>query len=233
MGLCCYGHSYDSLRRSYCHNNRRSLFRACWPEPGRRQGYRRRGRAGVGGDKQEADHQAVCRVHGIATPSSNSVINFEVWLPVAADWSGRLKVDGTGGYAGAIPVWAMVKDLAGGFAAAGSDMGHTGGKSVDWTIGHPEKVKDWGYRAHYVVTMAAKALTSAYYSRPAAHTYYEGCSNGGRQGMMMAERYPELFDGIIAGAPSMSYPDMVLSVLWTGYNLTPVRIRHKASRQPN
>jgi feruloyl esterase len=163
-----------------------------------------------------------CRIHGIATPSADSLINFEVWLPFADHWTGRLKVDGTGGFAGAIPVWSMANDVAGGFAAAGSDMGHTGGESADWTIGHPEKVKDWGYRAHYVVTIAAKALAREFYGRPVAHTYFEGCSNGGRQGMMMAERYPELFDGIVAGAPSMFYADMVLSVLWTGYNLTPI-----------
>ena len=163
-----------------------------------------------------------CRVQGVARPSNDSVINFEVWLPATAAWSGRLKTDGTGGYAGATPVVRMNADLAQGFVVAGSDMGHTGGESADWTLNHPEKVKDWGYRAHYFVTTAAKAVTTAYYGKPAHHAYFEGCSNGGRQAMMMAQRYPELFDGIVAGAPSQFYGDTLLSLVWTGHSQVPV-----------
>jgi feruloyl esterase len=163
-----------------------------------------------------------CRVQGVAKPSSDSLINFEVWLPAASAWSGRLKTDGTGGYAGATPIARMAADLAVGFVVAGSDMGHAGGESADWTMGRPEKVKDWGYRAHYFVTTAAKALTHAYYGKPAAHAYFEGCSNGGRQAMMMAQRYPDLFDGIVAGAPSQFYGDTLLSLVWTGHSQVPV-----------
>lgn len=164
-----------------------------------------------------------CRVQGVARPSADSLINFEVWLPATPNaWSGRLKTDGTGGYAGATPIARMAADLAAGFVVAGSDMGHTGGESADWTIGHPEKVKDWGYRAHYFVTTAAKAVTQAYYGKPAAHAYFEGCSNGGRQAMMMAQRYPDLFDGIVAGAPSQFYGDTLLSLVWTGHSQVPV-----------
>src|SRR5206468_1318035 len=96
--------------------------------------------------------------------------------------------------------------------------GHAGGESADWTMGHPEKVKDWGYRAHYFVTTAAKNVTRAFYGRPADYAYFEGCSNGGRQAMMMAQRYPELFDGIVAGAPSQFYGDTLLSLIWTGHS---------------
>jgi feruloyl esterase len=164
-----------------------------------------------------------CRVQGVARPSSDSVINFEVWLPASASaWTGRLKTDGTGGYAGATPIPRMNADLAMGFAVAGSDMGHTGGESPDWTLNHPEKVSDWGYRAHYFVTTAAKAVTNAYYGKPASKAYFEGCSNGGRQAMMMAQRYPDLFDGIVAGAPSQFYGDTLLSLVWTGHSQVPV-----------
>jgi feruloyl esterase len=163
-----------------------------------------------------------CRVQGVARPSADSQINFEVWLPASSAWTGRLKTDGTGGYAGATPIARMAQDLAIGFAVAGSDMGHTGGESPDWTLGHPEKVKDWGYRSHYFVTNAAKALTNAYYGKPAHHAYFEGCSNGGRQAMMMAQRYPDLFDGIVAGAPSQFYGDTLLSLVWTGHSQVPV-----------
>lgn len=159
---------------------------------------------------------AMCRVEGIARPSSDSEIKFEVWLPLAEAWTGRFKQNGTGGYAGAIPYARLAQDIGDGFVTAGSNMGHDGGESPSWTLGHPEKVKDWGLRAHYYVATAAKALADAHYGRPVAYSYFEGCSNGGRQSMMMAQNYPQLFDGIVAGAPSMFYPDLLMWLLWTG-----------------
>jgi len=164
-----------------------------------------------------------CRVQGVARPSFDSEIKFEVWLPpTAADWTGRMKVNGTGGYAGATPYARLAQDIGDGFVTAGSNMGHDGGEAASWTLGHPEKVKDWGLRAHYFVATAAKTLSVAFYDKPVAHSYFEGCSNGGRQAMMMAQNYPELFDGIVAGAPSMFYPDILFWLLWTGKHLTPV-----------
>jgi len=90
-----------------------------------------------------------CRVQGVARPSSDSEIKFEVWLPpVVADWTGRMKVNGTGGYAGSIPYARLAQDIGDGFVTAGSNMGHDGGESASWTLNRPEKVKDWGLRAH-------------------------------------------------------------------------------------
>ena len=164
----------------------------------------------------------MCRVQGTARPSFDSEIKFEVWLPpTAADWTGRMKVNGTGGYAGATPYARLAQDIGDGFVTAGSNMGHDGGESASWTLGHPEKVKDWGLRAHYFVATAAKTLSRAFYDKPVSHSYFEGCSNGGRQAMMMAQNYPELFDGIVAGAPSQWYPDLLMWLLWTGKTLTP------------
>ena len=166
----------------------------------------------------------VCRVQGVARPSSDSEIKFEVWLPpTAATWTGRMKVNGTGGYAGATPYARLAQDSIDGFVTAGSNMGHDGGENASWTLGHPEKVKDWGLRAHYYVATAAKTLSKALYGQPVLFSYFEGCSNGGRQAMMMAQNYPELFDGIVAGAPSMFYPDLLMWLLWTGKNLSPVQ----------
>src|SRR6266850_6011080 len=165
----------------------------------------------------------LCRVQGVARPSFDSEIKFEVWLPpTAAGWTGRMKVNGTGGYAGATPYARLAQDIGDGFITAGSNMGHDGGESATWTLGHPEKVKDWGLRAHFSVATAAKTLGKAFYGRPVQHSYFEGCSNGGRQAMMMAQNYPELFDGIVAGAPSMFYPDLLFWLVWTGKTLTPV-----------
>lgn len=164
-----------------------------------------------------------CRVQGVAKPSSDSEIKFEVWLPATeAAWTGRFKLNGTGGYAGAIPYARLAQDIGDGMVTAGSNMGHDGGESPDWTLNHPEKVKDWGLRSHYYVATAAKAVTQAFYARPVAYAYFEGCSNGGRQAMMMAQRYPALFDGIAAGAPSQFYPDLLMWLTWTGKTLTPV-----------
>ena len=163
-----------------------------------------------------------CRVQGVARPSDDSEIKWEVWLPEgAAGWTGRMKVNGTGGYSGATPYNRLAQDIGDGFVTAGSNMGHDGGESPAWTLNHPEKVKDWGLRAHYSVATAAKALAAAYFGSPVRHSYFEGCSNGGRQAMMMAQNYPELFDGIVAGAPSMFYPDLLMWLLWTGKQLQP------------
>lgn len=163
-----------------------------------------------------------CRVQGVARPSADSEIKFEVWLPPSAtDWTRRLKVNGTGGYAGSIPYARLSQDVGDGFVSAGSNMGHDGGESPAWTLNRPEKVKDWGLRAHYSVATAAKAVSQAFYAQPVAYSYFEGCSNGGRQAMMMAQNYPELFDGIVAGAPSQWYPDLLMWLLWTGKALTP------------
>lgn len=165
---------------------------------------------------------AMCRVQGTARPSSDSEIKFEVWLPAnTAAWTGRMKVNGTGGYAGAIPFARLGQDVGDGFVSAGSNMGHDGGESASWTLNRPEKVKDWGLRAHFSVATAAKALAAARFGSPVSYSYFEGCSNGGRQALMMAQNYPQLFDGIVAGAPSNFYPDLLMWLLWTGRTLTP------------
>ena len=165
-----------------------------------------------------------CRVQGTASPTLDSVINWEVWLPAtAAAWNGRMKVNGTGGYAGATPYTRLAQDVGDGMVSAGSNMGHDGGEAAAWTVGHPEKVKDWGLRAHYYVATAAKVLSNAFYDRPVSYSYFEGCSNGGRQALLMAQNYPTLFDGIAAGAPSNFYPDLLMWLNWTGQTLTPVQ----------
>ncbi len=78
-----------------------------------------------------------------------------------------------------------------------------------------------GLRAHYSVATAAKELSAEYYDKPVRYSYFEGCSNGGRRAMMMAQNYPELFGGIVSGAPSMFYPDLLFWLLWTGEQQIP------------
>lgn len=151
------------------------------------------------------DLKAFCRVAGIAKPSNDSDIKFEVWLP-ASDWNGRLWGAGNGGFAGDMPYGSLEARLAEGYATVGTDTGHEGSPlDAKWAIGHPEKVVDYGYRAIHEVAVRAKVILSGFYGRKASHAYFSSWSNGGRQALMEAQRYPDDYDGIIAGAPVIDY----------------------------
>ena len=147
-----------------------------------------------------------CRVQGVSRPSSDSSIFFEVWLPAADRWNSRFLSAGEGGYAGS-PNYTrngldggMDEILRRGYATAGTDTGHNAGDPW-WAVGHPEKAVDYLYRAKHLTTVAAKGLIAAYYGKPASYSYFSSCSNGGRQGLLEAQRYPEDYDGLIIGAP--------------------------------
>ena len=143
---------------------------------------------------------AHCRVAAVLRPSSDSHIEMEVWLP-AEGWNGKFQAVGNGGWAGTISYPALATALREGYATASNDTGHKGGNAL-FAIGHPEKLVDFAYRAVHEMTVQAKAIIAAYYSRPARLSYWNGCSTGGRQGLMAAQRYPEDFDAIVAGAPA-------------------------------
>ena len=142
---------------------------------------------------------AHCRIAAVLTPSADSHIEIEVWLP-ADGWNGKLQVVGNGGWAGVISTAAMSQALREGYATASTDTGHKGG-SGSFAVGHPEKLIDFGYRSMHETTVTAKALVTKFYQRPARLSYYNGCSTGGRQALMEAQRYPDDFDAIVAGAP--------------------------------
>ena len=144
---------------------------------------------------------AHCRVAVTLKPSADSDIKAEVWLPVAAGWNGKLLAVGGGGFVGTINYGAMASSLRDGYATTSTDTGHAGSSAI-FALGHPEKVVDFAYRAVHEMTVKAKAIVKAYYGRAARLSYWQGCSTGGRQGLMEAQRYPEDFDGIIAGAPA-------------------------------
>ena len=140
-----------------------------------------------------------CRVSAVARPSPDSNIEFEVWLP--ENWNGKFEAVGGGGWAGVISYPAMSVALQEGYATASTDTGHKGGNAL-FAIDHPEKLTDFAYRAIHEMTVQAKAIISAYYSRAPRLSYFNGCSTGGRQGLMEAQRFPEDFDAIVAGAPA-------------------------------
>ena len=145
---------------------------------------------------------AFCRVGGIITPVSDSEIHFEVWMPESG-WNGKFRGTGNGGFAGSINYGDMAGALRDGFATASTDTGHRAdGIDADWALGHPEKIADFGYRAIHEMTIKAKSMIEAYYGDAPKHSYFAACSNGGRQALMEAQRFPEDYDGILAGAPA-------------------------------
>ncbi|MDQ3212486.1 MAG: tannase/feruloyl esterase family alpha/beta hydrolase, partial [Acidobacteriota bacterium] len=146
---------------------------------------------------------AFCRVAATLTPTSDSDIRVEVWMP-ASGWNRKFQAVGNGGFTGAIAYRPMATALAGGYATASTDTGHVGG-SASFALGHPEKVTDFGWRAVHEMTVASKAIIAAYYDRGPRFSYWNGCSAGGRQGLKAAQRFPSDFDGIIAGAPGLDW----------------------------
>jgi pimeloyl-ACP methyl ester carboxylesterase len=146
-----------------------------------------------------------CRVEAVIAPSSDSRIEAEVWLPVT-DWNGRFLGVGNGGYAGSISYFRLGEAVNSGYASASTNTGHRGdSRDSRWANGHPEKQIDFDYRAIHEMTMLAKAAINSFYGKPVNRSYFSACSNGGRQGLMEAERYPTDYDGIIAGAPAYHY----------------------------
>jgi feruloyl esterase len=150
---------------------------------------------------------AFCRVTATLTPSRDSDIKIEVWLPEAASWNGKFQAVGNGGWAGAILYNALAAALAGGYATANTDTGHVGGTAA-FALGHPEKVTDMAYRAVHEMTVQAKTLVNAYYGSAPKLSFWNGCSLGGRQGITEALRYPADFDAIVAGAPAVNWMDL-------------------------
>jgi hypothetical protein len=152
---------------------------------------------------------AFCRVQGVLEPSSDSHIEFEVWLP-AAGWNGRYQGLGNGGFAGAIDYAGLAGAVGGGYAASDSDTGHRASVTdARWALGHPEKVADFGYRAVHETAEKTKALIRMFYGNPARHSYFGSCSDGGREALMEAQRYPADYDGILAGAPANDWTDLL------------------------
>jgi len=141
-----------------------------------------------------------CRVAATLTPTSDSDIKVEVWLP-ANGWNGKFQAVGNGGWAGVISYGAMADALHAGYATASTDTGHVGGRGT-FALGHPEKLIDFAWRSEHEMTVTAKAIVRAFYGSAPKLSYWNGCSTGGRQGLKEAQKFPDDYDGIIAGAPA-------------------------------
>jgi feruloyl esterase len=141
-----------------------------------------------------------CKVTTKLTPTADSSILTELWMPDAAHWNGKFLGVGNGALTGAIWHTSMVRPLQAGYAVANSDLGHPI-STANWALGHPEKVLDYANRGDHVTARASKAIVQAFYGQHPRLSYFHGCSNGGHQALMEAQRYPDDYDAIIAGAP--------------------------------
>ena len=157
-----------------------------------------------------------CRVAGFSAPTSDSHIGFEVWIPTGARWNLKYQQVGNGGFAGAIPYGSLAAGIAYGYASAGTDDGHIGMNVFDasWALGHPQKIVDFGYRALKETTDKSKAIISAFTGMHPQRSYFDGCSDGGREALMEAERFPNDFDGIIAGSPANFWTRLLTAAIY-------------------
>jgi feruloyl esterase len=158
-----------------------------------------------------------CRVAATAAPTSQSDINFEVWMPPADTWNGIFRGEGSGGSAGAITFSLMANAIQRNYTTMSNDNGHTGS---NWSFSlQPERVNDFGYRAQHVTTVGAKAIIRSFYRKRPDFSYFYGCSQGGHHGLMEAQRYPDDYDGIVAGAfAGIDWTALMFGELWTGVN---------------
>ena len=162
-----------------------------------------------------------CKVDGTIHNLPNSTIHFEVALPTTK-WNGKYLLAGGGGFNGFMP--KLDQALAEGYAAAGSDTGHVGvddrglvgGVAADgrWALNNLDAQNNYAYLATHVVTLLGKEILRDYYARRESRAYYEGCSNGGKMGLMEVQRYPDDFDGAISGDPVIDRTKLMMSYTW-------------------
>jgi feruloyl esterase len=193
---------------------------------------------------------AFCRVTAILTPSSDSTIQIEVWLPEST-WNGRFLGTGGGGFQGVISYSELGNGIKAGFAATNSDLG-TGSSGCSplycgsdgnmgnplaiafgdpsspstGLFGHPERIKDFGYRAIHGMTVRGKQIANAFYGQNAQKAYFAGCSTGGQNALMEAQRFPEDYDGILAGAAAFNRTHLHMAglSLWQDTHASPGRL---------
>jgi hypothetical protein len=170
--------------------------------------------APAGGRGSYSDLPAFCRVQGVIKPAADSEIEFEVWLP-ASGWNGKYFGIGNGGFAGSIQYNLLGASIKNGYASSSTDTGHKGSAtSADWALNHYEKIIDFAYRSIHETAEKSKTVIQKYYGGNPKHSYFAGCSNGGRQALLEAQRYPTDYDGIIAGAAANFWTHNIAGFVW-------------------
>ena len=158
----------------------------------------------------------LCRVAGTVKPSSDLDIKFEVWIPTDGSWNGKYEQIGNGGFAGSV-WWSYVANaVSRGYAAAATDDGTSGPpRGAIAFLGHPDVQIDYGYRAIKVTRDNSVSIIEKLTGRYPRYSYFNGCSDGGREALVMAQRYPNDFDGLIVGSPSNDLVGLLgASFLW-------------------
>ncbi len=156
------------------------------------------------------DMPAYCKVRGYVSPR----VGIELRLPQST-WNGKFWKVGNGGSGGRINGFSCINHVRRGYACLASDMGHTStSQDNKWAYNNIQAEIDFGYRATHVATLAGKAITEHFYGGPPRYSYFSGCSTGGRQGLIEAQKFPWDFDGIIAGAPPIDWSSIVVRNTW-------------------
>jgi feruloyl esterase len=155
-----------------------------------------------------------CRVTAKLRSSPGSQITAEVWLP--PQWNGKLLAFGGGGFNGGLSAAGLVllAPLKKGYAGIATDAGHADTESAKFTHDLPEQYKDYAYRANHIAAGFLRSLATSFYGAPVKRAYFHGCSNGGRDALMEARRFPEDYDGIIVGAPAAAWSKLMVSFAW-------------------
>jgi serine/threonine protein kinase len=171
-----------------------------------------------------------CQIEGVIKPATDSDIRFEVWMPDSG-WNGKFRAVGNNGFGGSINYDDMAPAVRNGYATASTDTGHVSDeRDAGWALAHPEKVADLGYRAVHEMTEKSKVVIGTFYGKAPQWSFFEGCSNGGREALMEAQRFPEDFQGILAGAPAIPATRLLAAGLYNIPTSSPTYI--PASKLP-
>lgn len=171
---------------------------------------------------------AFCRVAAIISPTADSEIKIEVWMPTSG-WNGKFLAVGNGGWAGSISYGELADSVKRGYATASTDTGHTDkGGDAGFAFGHPEKLTDLGYRSVHLMTVQAKVIIAAFYGNEPRRSYWNGCSTGGKQGLTEAQRYPDDYDGIAEGDAASFWTHLMFGTIWPAE----VDLKNSASHIP-
>jgi feruloyl esterase len=155
-----------------------------------------------------------CRVAGFSAPTSDSHISFETWIPMGSSWNGKYEQLGCGGFCGSIGYSGLAAAIQRGYASAATDDGDTTGGLPTFALGHPQRIIDFGYRALKETTDKSKAIIAAFTGQRPHRSYFAGCSDGGREALMEAQRFPDDFDGIIVGSPANAWTHLFAGFIW-------------------
>ena len=164
------------------------------------------------GDDVFAGLPAFCRVALTIRPTSDSDIRMEIWLPTSG-WNKKFEANGNGGWAGSILPERLEEGVQRGYAAAMTDTGHEG-NSASFALGHTEKLVDFGTRSVHEMAVQGKAIVKAFYGEAPKLSYWNGCSQGGRQGLKEVQLYPNDFDGLVAGSPAVNWTGRAMQAIW-------------------